>query len=195
VTSTLRLSAVAVATTAAVLSAGGASLAAASPHTAQAAASHQIKSGKTSVSLDSKTANALLKDGFVVTPTGKAKFKNFVFSFPVTGGHYNAGRGKIRHAGGLKITKGTKHIGIKNLIVDPHSGRGTAVVTGHGRITAIKVGAPTGGSGGPHSVTFSGYSVTLSKPAIKVLDKKFHTKAFKKHPTLGIGSTTLHFKK
>jgi hypothetical protein len=193
VTSVLRRSTVGVAATAVVLSAGGASLAVASPHSP--AASHQIKSGTTSISLDSKTATALLNDGFVVTPTGKAKFKNFVFSFPVTGGHYNAGKGRINHTGGLKITMAKRHITIKNLVVNPHSGVGTAAVSHHGRINAIKIGQPSAGGGGPHSVTFSGYSVSLSKTAIKVLDKKFHTKAFKKHPTLGTGSTKLNFKK
>jgi hypothetical protein len=194
VTFTLRLSTVAVATTAAVLSAGGASLAATSPHAH--AASHQIKSGKTSISLNSDTLNALIKDKFSLQPTGKAKVtKSFALVFPVTGGHYNAGKGKIRHTGGIEITKGKRHITIKNLVVNPHSGVGTAVVSHHGRISAIQLGAPNAGSGGPHSVTFSGYSVSLSKTAIKVLDKKFHTKAFKKNPTLGTGSTKLKFKR
>jgi hypothetical protein len=192
VTSKLRLSTVAVATTAAVLSAGGASLAAAGPH-AQAAASHQIKSGKTSISLDSKTANALLKDGFIPSATGKARFKNFAFSFPVTGGSFSgATKGTFKHTGGLKVTKATKHITIRNLVIKLHSGSGTALVSGHGRMSAVTVTAPQGGSA--HSLI--GYTVKLSKPLIKVLDKKFHTKAFKKHPTLGIGSTTkLKFKK
>jgi hypothetical protein len=192
VTSKLRLSTVAVATTAAVLSAGGASLAATSPH-AQAAAGHHIKSGKTSISLDSGTVNALLKDGFLTTPTGKAKFKDFVFSFPVTGGTFaNAGKGTLRHAGGIKVTRKAKHITIRNLVIKLHSSSGTAVVSGHGRMSALTLGPPQGGSA--HSVI--DYSVSLSKPLIKVLDKKFHTKAFKKHPTLGTGSSTkLKFKK
>jgi hypothetical protein len=190
VTSKLRLSTVAVTTTAAVLSAGGASLAATSPH-AQAAASHQIKSGKTSISLDSATANALIKDKFLVTPTGKAKFKNFVFSFPVTGGTFtNPSRGTIRHTGGIKVTRRAKHITIRSLVLHLHSGSGTALVSGHGRMSAITMSAPQ--AGGRRS--FSGYTVSLAKPLIRVLDKKFHTKAFKRHPTLGTGSTKLRFK-
>jgi hypothetical protein len=189
VTSKLRLSTVAVATTAAVLSAGGASLAATSPH-AQAVASHQIKSGKTSISLNSKTVNALLADGFLTTPTGKATFKNFVFRFPVTGGTFtNAGKGTIRHTGGIKVTRKAKHITIRSLVIKLHSGTGTALVSGHGRMSAVTLTAPQ--AGGPHSV--SGYTVKLSRPLFRVLDKKFHTKAFKKHRTLGIGSTKLKF--
>jgi hypothetical protein len=194
VTSVLRRSTVAVAATAVVLSAGGASLAVASPHAP--AASHAIKSGKTSVALNSATLNALIKDKFSLKPTGKAKVtKTFSLVFPVTGGHYNAGKGKIFHTGGIEITKGKKHITIKDLVVNPHSGVGTALVSGHGRISAVQLGQPNSGSGSAHSVTFSGYSVSLSKTAIKVLDKKFNTKAFKKNPTLGTGSTKLNFKK
>jgi hypothetical protein len=190
VTSKLRLSTVAVATTAAVLSAGGASLAATSPH---AAASHQIKSGKTSIALNGATLTALLADKFGVAPTGKAKVsKTFVLSFPVTGGTFtSASKGTIKHTGGIKVSRNAKHITIKNLVIKLHSGSGTAVVSGHGRMPAITVTAPQGGSS--HSVT--GYTVALSKPLIKVLDKKFHTKAFKKNPTLGTGSTKVKFKK
>jgi hypothetical protein len=191
VTSKLRLSTVAVATTAAVLSAGGAPLAAASPH-AQAAASHQIKSGKTSISLNGTTIAKLFADHFVVAPTGKAKVsKTFVLSFPVTGGTFtNAGRGTIRHTGGIKVTRRAKHITIKNLVMKLHSGSGTALVSGHGRMSAITMSAPQ--AGGRRS--FSGYTVALARPLIRVLDKKFHTKAFKKNPTLGTGSTKLKFK-
>lgn len=190
-TSRLRLSTVAVATTAAVLSAGGASLAAASP--GAHAASHQIKSGKTSIALNSDSLNALIKDKFSLAPTGRAKVsKSFALVFPVTGGTFsNAGKGTIKHTGGIKISKKTKSVTIKNLVVKLHSGKGSAVVTGHGRMPAITVASPQGG--GPHSVT--GYTVSLSKPLIKVLDKKFHTKAFKKHATLGTGSTNLKLKK
>jgi hypothetical protein len=194
VTSVRRRSTVAVAATAVALSVGGASFAAASP--THAAASHQITGGKTSVSLDGATLQALIKDKFALKPTGKAKVtKSFALTFPVTGGHYNAGKGKINHTGGIEIIKGTKHITISNLVVNPKTGAGTAVVTGHGRISAVTLGQPSAGGGSAHSITFSGYSVSLSKTAIKVLDKKFHTKAFKKNPTLGTGSTTLKFKK
>jgi hypothetical protein len=192
VTSVLRRSTVAVAATAVVLSAGGASLAVAGPHAP--AAAHQIKGGKTSVSLNGPTVAALAKDHFGLSGTGKGKvdFTTFTVTFPVTGGTFaNAGKGTIKHTGGIKISKGKKSITIKNLILALHAGTGTAVVSGHGRMSALTLGDPQ--AGGKNS--FSGYSVTLSKAIVKVLDKKFHTKAFKKNPTLGTGSTKLKFKK
>jgi hypothetical protein len=190
VTPLLRRSTVAVAATAVALSAGGASIALASPH--PSAAARTVTGGKTSVQLNGDTINALIKDNFAVAPTGRAKVSStFVLTFPVTGGKYGPHRSSIRHAGGIKISRKAKHITVKNLTISSQTLKGTAVVTGHGRMSAVKLGPPQ--SGGPNS--FGGYSVSLSKPLIKVLDKKFNTKAFKKNPTLGTGQTTLKFKK
>jgi hypothetical protein len=192
VTSVLRRSTVAVAATAVVLSAGGASLAVASPHAP--AATHHIKSGKTTLALNGDSVTALLKHHFALAPTGKAKVDPSTFSltFPVTGGTFaSATKGTIKHTGGIKISHGTTSIVIKNLVLSLHKGTGTAVVSGHGRMSALTIGDAQGGS--KNSV--SGYTVSLSKPIIKVLDKKFHSKAFKKNPTLGTGSTKLKFKK
>ena len=191
-TSVIRRSTVAVAATAVVLSVGGASLAVASPHAP--AAAHKIKSGKTSLALNGDSVSTLLKDHFALAPTGKAKVNPTTFSltFPVTGGSFaGATKGTIKHTGGIKISKGKKSIVIKNLILSLHKGTGTAVVSGNGKMSALTISDPQGGS--QNSVT--GYTVKLSKPLIKVLDKKFKTKDFKKNPTLGTGSTKLKFKK
>jgi hypothetical protein len=192
VTSVLRRSTVAAVATAAALSAGGASLAVASPHAP--AAAHQIKGGKTTVALNGASVTALAKDHFALAPTGRAKVNPSTFSltFPVIGGTFaGASKGTIKHTGGIKISKGTKSIVIKDLVLALHKGTGTAVVSGHGRMSALTISDPQSGS--ENSV--SGYTVRLSKPIVKVLDKKFNTKAFKKHPTLGTGSTKLKFKK
>jgi hypothetical protein len=83
---------------------------------------------------------------------------------------------------------------MKNVHVNLKARTGTAVVSGHGRMPAVVLGAPSAGGGSGHKVTFSGYSVKMSKRLVKVLDKKFATKLFAHHPTLGIGSTTLKVK-
>jgi hypothetical protein len=195
VTTTLRRSAIAVAaTTCAVLSAGSLAVAAgATPHVS--AASQTVVSGKTSIDLNAKTVKALLSDGFAVTATGAANLKGATLSFPVSGGTYNQGAGTVVHVGGVKVSKGSKSVTIKDLIIHLKSGAASADVSSHGRISAIDVGAPQSGSGGPHFVTYGGFSVTFSKATVNVLDHVFSTMAFAKHPKLGIGSTTLHFKK
>jgi hypothetical protein len=192
VTSVRRRFTVAAAASAVVFSAGGASLAGASP--AAPATVHHIKGGKTSIALNGDSLKALLKDNFGLTPTGKAKVRSFVLTFPVTGGTFRSStRGRIRHTGGIKIFKNnrpSRSVTIKDLILNLHSGAGTAVVSGHGRMAAVRISNPQGGSS--HSVT--GYTVKLSRPLFRVLDKKFRTKAFKKHKTLGTGSTKLKFR-
>jgi hypothetical protein len=173
-----------------VLSAGGtAAFAVTGSH--PSAANRTISGGKTTIDLNAKTVKALTKDGFSLAPTGKAKAKGGALILPVTGGNYGTHPGVVKHTGGVEISKGSTSVTIKNLIVRTRSTTATAVVTGKGRVNAIHLGSPQ--SGGPHS--FGGYTVSLSKSGIKALDKKFSTKAFEKHPLLGVGSTTLTFKK
>jgi hypothetical protein len=194
VTTLLRRSAVAAVAGCALLCAGGtAAFAGAGTHSsAPSAANRTISGGKTTIQLNSKTINALTHDRFGLAPTGKAKVTStFALVFPVTGGNYGTHPGRIVHTGGIKISKGSKSVTIKNLIVKTDPNKATAVVTGKGRIGVVKLGSPN--SGGPSS--FGGYSVSISKSGIKLLDKVFKTKAFSKHPTLGVGSTTLKFKK
>lgn len=182
------------ATTCAVMTAGGAAaVAVGTPHVATV--KQTIASGKTTVDINAKTAKVLRADGFAVTTTGKASLKGATLSLPVTGGTYNQGVGTVKHAGGIKITRGSTTVTISSLVVHPSAGTATADVAGHGRIQAVLVGAPQSGNGGPHFVQYGGFTVKLSKPAIKILDAKFSTMAFANHPTLGIGSTTLHFTK
>lgn len=190
VTTVLRRSAVGAVAACAVLSAGGTAAFAG----AGSSAAHQtIVGGKTSIQLNSKTVNALTHDKFSLAPTGNAKVTSaFALVFHITGGTYsNPSAGTIKHSGGIKISKGSKSVTIKNLVLKLKTGSGTAVVSGKGRISALTVGAAQNGS----QNSFGGYTVKLSKTAIKFLDKKFSTKAFKKHPTLGTGTTTMKFKK
>jgi hypothetical protein len=172
---------------------GGAAVAVAGPHPATTA--QTVVSGKTSIDLNAKTVKVLHAGGYGLKTTGKATLKNAKLSFPVTGGTYNQGVATVDHIGGITITKGAKSVTIKDLIIHTKTNSGSADVSGHGRVTALAIGDPSSGSGGAHWVTYSGFSVTLSKSAITMLDKKFATKDFAKHPTLGIGSSTLHFTK
>jgi hypothetical protein len=196
VTPSFRRSAVAVAATCTLLAAGVAgswAVAVAGPHVA--AASHTVTGGKSTVKLKTRTVAALASHGFALAATGKASLKGTTLSLPVIGGHYNAGKGEVVHTGGFTISKGSNSVTIKNLVVNTTKGSGMAHVTGHGRIIVVAVGQPQRGSGTKHSVTYAGYTVKLSKRLIKVLDTKFSTTLFAIHPELGIGSTTLKFKK
>jgi hypothetical protein len=154
-----------------------------------------VENGKTTVALDKKDFSALSSHGYGLTATGKATLKKKVLTLPVSGGKYAAGNGTIRQIGGFKISKGSVSVTIKNLVVKPAQGTGTALVTHDGRISAVTVGQPqAGGPAGTNGLTYSDYTIALSKPVIKVLDKDFSTKFFATHTSVGVGSTTLHFK-
>jgi hypothetical protein len=179
----ISLVSVGVATTAAV----------AAPHAP--ALGTKVESGKTTIALDKKDVSALSAHGFGLTATGKATLKKKVLMLPVSGGQYAAGKGTIKQIGGLKISKGSVSVTVKDLVVNPAKGTGTAKVTHKGRISAVTVGEPqAGGPAGTNGLTYSGYSVTLSKAVVKVLDRDFSTKFFASHTTVGVGSTTLQFK-
>jgi hypothetical protein len=171
----------------------GASVAVAGP--ASGVPSGPITGGKTTITIDSKTAAGLLSHGFKTAATGRATLKGAKLTLPVTGGHYKSGVGVVEQVGGLEISKGSHSVTIKNLDVRPADGTGTALVTGHGRMAAVTVGSPNAGGGSPHSITYSAWSITLSKPLVKVLDHDLSTTYFASHDSLGSGSTTLDFKK
>jgi hypothetical protein len=195
VTATLRRSALAItaASCAFVTAGGAAAVAAAAPQVASA--SQTVVSGKTAVELNAKTLKALAADGYTLKATGKGGVKGTTLTLPVTGGTYNQGVGTVVQVGGFSITKGSKSVTVKDLIIHLKGGSATAIVTGHGRITAVTVGAPQSGSGGAHWVSYGGFTVSFSSAATKVLDGTFSTKAFAKHSTLGVGSTRLNFKR
>jgi hypothetical protein len=154
-----------------------------------------ITGGKTTITLAAKTASALRSHGFKTAATGRATLKGVNLTLPVTGGHYKSGVGLVEHVGGLKISKGTHSVTIKNLDIRPADGTGTAIVTGHGRMSAVAVGSPNAGGGSAHSITYSAWSIALSKPLVKVLDHELSTTYFASHDNLGSGSTTLDFAK
>jgi hypothetical protein len=176
-----------------MLSVGMASVAVAAPQAPKLGTT--VESGKTVVSLDKKDFSALSSHGYGVTATGKATLKKKVLTLPVSGGQYAAGKGTIKQVGGFKISKGSVSVTVKDLVVSPAKGTGTAEVTNHGRISAVTVGDPQSGGPATNGLTYSGYTVTLSSAVIKVLDKDFSTTFFAAHTNVGVGSTTLHFKK
>jgi hypothetical protein len=158
-------------------------------------ASEKVTGGKVSVNLNAASVTALLASGLSVSPTGKATFSGVSLSFPVAGGTYSKTGGTIDESGGITLSKGSTSVNIKNLRVNLKTRKGTGVVTGHGRISAVTVTKPSSTTHSGHKVTISGYTVKMSKRLISLLDKAFSTTLFAKHPTLGAGTTTLKVKK
>jgi hypothetical protein len=171
----------------------------ASPAKPAAKATHTIKSGKTSLTIDSATFQAVSGAGFTLLPVKPAKLTPaLAVTFPVTGGKVNTAKltGTIRQTGGLSISKGGTTVVIKNAVANLSTRDATATVTGKGKhFFALKLGKPTKATSTKAKGKITGYTVSLSKKAIAYLDKKFATTIFKKNNELGTGTTTLKYKK
>lgn len=162
----------------------------------------------TSVALDSGFVSALESLTVAPSPSGDAKIKDGVASFPITGGNvtvYKPGevdpyvQGSIQHQGsGLKLTKGDTVVQLDNFVVDPGS-----PATLSGRVQAGgKVVAPstvlfdldgstlkpisTDGAAG--TATLTGTTVRLSDGAAEALNGAFKTDALKGGTTIGVAT-------
>lgn len=167
-----------------------ASLVAAGP--AAAVPTAGVTGGHSTIAVEKTFNKALKAHGIKLKTTGPATYKKKTLKLPITGGSANPPAFVLKYAGGVKLVEGSKSVSIKKLKANSTTSTVTAAVDGK-RIKLFSVGAPNGGSGGPGSVTFGGYTVTLAPRAIKVLDKDFGTKTFKKHSEVGIGSTTVKY--
>jgi hypothetical protein len=162
---------------------------------ARPAANHKVTGGSSSIKINSTDLHLMKTNHLKLSASKPAKFKSPTLKSPIKGGTYTGLSATIVASGGFKISKGSKSVSI----TDVHSssgisgGTGTAKVTGHGRITAITTSRPTDISGN-NPTTFSGFTVTLAPPLVKILDKKFKTKLFKSHAEIGTGSVTLKYK-
>jgi hypothetical protein len=132
--------------------------------------------------------------GFTLAATGPARLSGTKLTSPVTGGTYTGFSATVRQAGGFRISKAGAQVTVRKAVDKTDSLSGTAIVTGRGRIKAVTVTLPRSmHKNSAHSTTFSGYTVTLAKPLVRVLDTTFGTKLFAKHATIGTGSTTLRY--
>lgn len=174
----------------AVLALSAALLAAASAPAGAAGQRPQSKitGGTSKLVLSKTTLKALKASHFKLTAKSPATLSGRTLKTPIKGGTFTGLGATVQTAGGFTITKGSKHISVTSLRSGTSSG--TAKVSGHGRVEAVTNTFPTKYSLGTNPVTASGFTVSLATPLIKILDSTFHTKAFKKHPTLGTGSVS-----
>jgi hypothetical protein len=166
---------------------------------ARPSATYKVTDGKSSVKLSAKSRKAMKQHHLHLTPIAPSTLKHGKLSSPVTGGTFTGISADIKSGGGFKISKGGTTITVTKLDSQSNAGggSGTAKVSGQGRIEVITVSQPQNydfGKAGGKPAKFSGFTVTMSPNFVKVLDQAFHTKQFKKHATIGTGSTTFHYK-
>jgi hypothetical protein len=169
---------------------GAAGLASARP------ATNPITGGSIKVKLYPGAVKAMKKNHIALTAVSPSSLAKGTLTEQVTGGTLDIinETATVQSSGGFRIAKGSKSVTIRKLDAKTSStgGGATAVVTGHGRIAAITTTAPVlvPGAG---SITASGFTVTLSKPLVSILDKKFGTKLFKTHAKIGTGAVTFTY--
>jgi hypothetical protein len=161
-----------------------------------AAISHRpgstITGGTSKLTISKSTLRALHHHHFTLTAKSPATLSGRTLTTPIKSGTFTGFSATVQTAGGFTISKGSKHITVSNLHSDSSTGVGTARVTGHGRVKAVTNTQPTHTSFG-NPITASGFTVSLAKPLIKILDAKFNTLAFNKHKTLGTGSVSFTY--
>lgn len=155
---------------------------------------------RTAVKLDPSTAAALKSLGVSVAPVGSATFDSATstVSFPITGGFaaihsdlsYQPGyiAGSVLHeASGLKFSKGSQSLEVRDFVVDPGNSMLTATAGGTPGIpllfldgTAVKVTPTDSGT------VLDGTVAKLTGPAADALNKTFGTSAFKEGLPLGV---------
>jgi hypothetical protein len=156
-----------------------------------------VTGGSSKITLNKASLKSMKKNNFTLSAISPSKFNGKTLKSPVKGGQFTlaAASASITTGGGFKISHGSKSVTVTKL--HSHSGAsggsGTAVVSGHGRISAVET-SPGTPDLSPGQIKSSNFNVTLAGPLVKALDKKFHTKLFKSHAEIGTGTATIKYK-
>jgi hypothetical protein len=136
------------------------------------AASDPIKSGTTTLTINSGFNKKAKKAGIKITAVKPSKIKGTKATFAVTGGEIEpaTGAGSISHSGGLKITWGKKSVTLKSFTVDTTKKSLSAKVGGKTVKVASLAGTSTARLG--FGATVSAKKVKLTKAGAKALNSK-----------------------
>jgi hypothetical protein len=163
----------------------------AAPATAKPKKHLKLTRGATTLTLDKGAVDALTSLGIAAAPLKPATANGADLAFPITTGRLHKGTlaGKIRHSGGLSLSRGTTRVDLRNFIIDTKKAVLTARA-GNARLAILdldlsKVKVSKHGK----RLKVSGVSATLTKGAADALNGAFTTDAFK--PGLLIGSAVV----
>lgn len=184
---------VAIALVGAVVTGGIATTASATPRPSHAT----ITGGSSKIKLSKSTLKAIAANGYTLSAISPATFDGKTLTTPIHSGTFTIvpEQASINADGGFKISHGGTSVSITKIksTTNGQTGSGTAVVTGVGRIKAIITGQPKTLSPTSSTVTASGFSVTMAKTLVNVLDTTFNTTLFKKHKKVGKGSANFTY--
>jgi hypothetical protein len=158
------------------------------------AAGTAVTGGHVTLKLSSATRNAFTANHVTFDAVPRATLKNGSLTLPITGGTATPPTYVLDLAGGFKVVKGTHSANVAHIIVNTNTGKGSAIITNHSRMTVFTFGSPAGGNGGPGEAQFAFDKVSLTGAAQKTLDSALHTSVFANHPTLGASTFDVTFK-
>jgi hypothetical protein len=153
-----------------------------------------IDGGATLLTVDPGTLEALSGAGFTVEPIEPAQVSQaasgeVTFAFPIAWGSLAASdlSGKIKHRGGLSITKGETTVGVKNFVIDTSNGVLTAKVVGsRDRIPLLNLDLTNLQAFVlDDSAVLRGVGATLTAEAATALNAAFETDLFEEGVTVG----------
>lgn len=135
------------------------------------AASDPIKSGTTTLTINSGFNNKAKKAGIKIAAVKPSKIKGTKATFGITGGEIEpaTGAGSITHSGGLKITWGKKSVTLKGLTISTTKKSVSAKIGGK----TVKLAALAGTSSARlgFGATVSAKKVKLTAAGAKALNK------------------------
>jgi hypothetical protein len=163
----------------------------AAPAAAKPKQTLKLSRGATTLTLDKGATDALASLGIAAAPLKPATAEGADLAFPITTGRVNKKTlaGKIRHSGGLSLTRDATRVELRNFIIDTKQAVLTARV-GDTRLAILdldlsKVKVAKKGK----KLTVSGVTATLTKGAADALNGAFATGAFT--PGLLIGTAVV----
>jgi hypothetical protein len=148
--------------------------------------------GATTLALSDGAASALQSLGIAAAPLKPARAGDDGLRFPITAGKLDAKTyaGKIKHVGGISLTRGATRVDLRNFIINVDAAPDLTARVGDSRVSILDLDlsdAKITKSG--RRLTIAGVKATLTKTAADALNAAFETDAFAKG--LEIGTATV----
>jgi hypothetical protein len=149
--------------------------------------------GATTLALSDGAAAALTSLGIAAAPLKPARAGDAGLAFPITAGKLDSKTyaGKIKHVGGISLTRGATRVELRNFIINVDKGPDLTARVGDARVSILDLdlsNAEISASG--RKLTIAGVKATLTKGAADALNAAFKTDAFKQGLELGTATVS-----
>ena len=148
--------------------------------------------GATTLALSEGAASALQSLGIAAAPLKPARAGDAGLAFPITAGKLDAKTyaGKIKHVGGISLTRGATRVDLRNFVINVDSAPDLTARVGDARVSILDLDlADAEISKSGRRLTIAGVKATLTKGAADALNAAFETDAFAEG--LEIGTATV----